>query len=97
MVDFLPLHEVLNSVDHATDLGRILMNDGLADFAKSEAVKRFALFFGASDATADLSDMELCSHRGVPSSGVEQRRVPCRECEQYLRESEDFQARGRWL
>ena len=71
MIDFLPLHEVGDSADHSTNLGGVLMDHRLVGFAKSEAVEGFSLFFRASDATTNLSNLELGCHKEAPLAALD--------------------------
>src|SRR6187551_1353917 len=59
-VHFLDRHEVTDGVDHAPDLGTVLLDDHVADPLETERAQGLALVGLAADRRALLLDLELC-------------------------------------
>src|SRR4051812_26087025 len=66
-VHFLDRHEVTDGVDHAADLGTVLLDDHVTDPLEAERAQGLALVGLAADRRALLLDLEL-SHQDVTSA-----------------------------
>src|SRR3954447_4478490 len=68
-VHFLDRHEVTDGVDHAPDLGAVLLDDHVADPLQAQGAQGLALVGLAADGRALLLDLELC-HQDVTSAAA---------------------------
>src|SRR4051794_15380012 len=68
-VDLLDRHQVTDGVDHAPDLGAVLLDDHVADPLEAERAQGLALVGLAADRRALLLDLEL-SHQDDTSAGA---------------------------
>src|SRR5215469_7871674 len=59
-VHFLYPDQVPDSVDHATELRTVRLDDGLADAVQAQRPQRVALRAVAADLRLDLGHLELC-------------------------------------
>src|SRR5690349_16838633 len=57
-VDFLNLDEVRHGVDHAPDLGAVLLDDRVVHPLQAERTQRLALVLLVADAGLDLGDLQ---------------------------------------
>src|SRR4051794_32862508 len=63
LLDLLDPDEVRHRLDHAPDLGAVLLDDHVADPLQAERTQRLALVVLRPDLGPDLGDLEACHLR----------------------------------
>src|SRR5215472_263554 len=63
LVDLLDGDQVAHRVDHAADLGAVLLDDDVADVVQAQRAQAVALIAGTTDLGPDLGYLQLLCHR----------------------------------
>src|SRR6476469_7900263 len=68
LTDLFDRHEVTDGLDHAADLGPVLLDDDVTDALEAERAQRLALVGLAPDGRLLLLDLELCHYWVTPAA-----------------------------